>query len=380
MVQEWLAPSGAYTAVDLGVGLSTGHSDNFGGGTSGVALFDATGARIGMQREDGSTGEGDTAHLKVYSIDKNNNISPEYITVSQSGHNWDAICYSYVSVTAQSGDNTKFAMAVGEYAYQCNQAAGTDWPWYFSQRGVQISNNGKTELVRPKCLMLDTPDDKGVRNSKYAGFSAHLIDFNLDASVWKQWQNDSHQMCGSDARFRMYETLNERQCPQVFKNPPAPGAKIPMEEIPGCHPDDKHPEPHTDHAISDQDEYNLYVAEGSRDPVWSPPPVLHSHYKRVNAKERRGVHKRLFSERFVSSVHPDHTATELCGDPASAGPDFYSEYEHLFCDTTNHKLYQICSDQIKTDCFDLEAKKIRPDGHLVTRAEWPEYSDIQHWK
>lgn len=381
MVQEWMAPSGDYNSVDLGFGLSDAkHSLSFGGGTSAVALFDANGARIGMHKQHGTEEEGNTAHIKVYSIDKHNNISPEYITVSQSGNNIDAVCYSYVSVTAQSGDSSKYSMAVGEYAFQCNNATGKDYPWYLSNRSVQISNGDKKDTVRPKCLMLDTPDDHDIRNSRYAGFTAHLIDFNLDASLWKSWQEDPHQMCGSDARFRMYETLNERQCPQVFKNPPMPGAKIPMEEVPGCHPDDKHPDPHTDPAISDEDEYDLYKAEDVKDPAWAPLEQHVGHWKRGEARERRRIKKRAFSEQLISSPHPEHSARELCSDLASTGPDFHSQHENLVCTVgSDHRLYEICSDAIKTDCFDLQAKKIRPDGHSVTRAEWPEYGDIQYW-
>lgn len=198
MAPEWAnmaAPAGgAHYRVDIGLGMGFDNDDKmgFGGNIPGVALFGNLGARIAMKAGGGKQAAGGTAHLDIQSLSKDNNPPVEYISVSQARDNIDAICITHVGTTDTDGERDEYAIAVGEVAAVCN-SVGHDYPWYHSSRTLQPKGVNTNDPWMPKCVMLDTPDDHGVRNSPYAGFTARLFDFKLDNSTWKSWEKDPHQ-------------------------------------------------------------------------------------------------------------------------------------------------------------------------------------------
>lgn len=60
--------------------------------------------------------------------------------------------------------------------------------------------------------------------------------------------------------------------------------------------------------------------------------------------------------RLVVSSLPEHSADELCRDPASRGPDFVSLVEGTHCDMDTREVLPLCADGLTTRCFDLEAE------------------------
>lgn len=60
-------------------------------------------------------------------------------------------------------------------------------------------------------------------------------------------------------------------------------------------------------------------------------------------------------DRLVLSSHADHSATTLCQDPMSYGPDLVSLTEGVYCNMLTRELLPLCSTGVTGDCFDYEA-------------------------
>lgn len=59
---------------------------------------------------------------------------------------------------------------------------------------------------------------------------------------------------------------------------------------------------------------------------------------------------------------PGRLAEELCEHGMSWGPDWVNELEGKFCDMAEKKLYPVCSQDIKDDCFDMGLKDVVRGG------------------
>jgi hypothetical protein len=60
----------------------------------------------------------------------------------------------------------------------------------------------------------------------------------------------------------------------------------------------------------------------------------------------------------VVSKIESHSAKEVCESESSAGPDFVSTVEGVFCDTAAKEWWYLCSSKISTGCFDLETQRM----------------------
>lgn len=63
--------------------------------------------------------------------------------------------------------------------------------------------------------------------------------------------------------------------------------------------------------------------------------------------------QRRFAGHLTKSRDLSHSATELCTNMGSTGPNLYSYHEKRFCDLQKRKLYPVCEIQGQTECFDL---------------------------
>ncbi|KAF2806753.1 uncharacterized protein BDZ99DRAFT_84836 [Mytilinidion resinicola] len=62
----------------------------------------------------------------------------------------------------------------------------------------------------------------------------------------------------------------------------------------------------------------------------------------------------------VRSHHEDHNATHLCSSRTSKGPDVVSLTEGGFCDMEKKQVWPLCSKEVLSGCFDVDANKMRP--------------------
>lgn len=265
----------------------------------------------------------------------------------------------------------------------------------------------------------DGKDKNGAKQKRidpqvpYEGFQIHTVDFKQTNGLWQSWQNDSRQMCGSQARFTMYKRINEMNCPQIFMPIPQ-DTPIPIDNPTtlGCYPDHTIDDPFNDPKVPFDLAEKLY--ETTRRPMpksyqdkWkaeqfgqvyarssSPPPPGSSrswkrdqtHQLRKRREEDAALLGRVpFHRQLVRSHYEDHSAVELCSDPATVGPHFYSEREGMFCETDTHELYGRCESVEEDGCFDVESERVRlrGEGGLKERdadadAE-PAYPRVQRW-
>jgi hypothetical protein len=420
-VPSWLQAAndgGIHSNVEIGVGIpwtdpSQMGSDNdaakqqlykdlgFGGDAPNIALFDAEGNRIGVYQANGAKiNQEDQPSFPITSFDKSNDAEPDYLTLSTSGT--DNICIDHVSVVH---GNAKMAFVPGEIAKVCNNATGKDYPWYPSGAKMTVSTQGNDYDYFPACLFLGGDPHAPAGDAPYEGLQIHLSDFHIDNSTMRAWNNDPTQMCASLSRFAMYKHMNEMTCPQVFAPPQPGGAMLPIKEVSACHPDVWHTSPINDPALTTAQAdaiYNLfgYMRAPTTNPecplnhgkpqgicVHNPPKrsvgnLLRSlgntiwPTKRIPKPERK---RSQFHQKLVRSSITQHSAIEVCTDPATRGPDFYSETEGMLCEMTTHKLYPACSDEYKTDCFDTTKNVIRRAGKIRARYEFSGYTHIAKW-
>ncbi|KAF2689398.1 hypothetical protein K458DRAFT_484129 [Lentithecium fluviatile CBS 122367] len=381
--------------VQIKVGLESADGDeyereevyknlNMGGAVPNVVLFNANGDRIAYHRNEG--GNEKMEHNAPHDIfaeyfDQGSTQTPEYISVTASGS--DAVCITSVSVTPP---NTKemWAFLPGEIAAEC-AGQGKTWPWFYSQASITVkSEDGFTEEnVRPRCLWIDRSSEEQAASVPFEGFSAHLPDFKVDNSKWEEWENDLFQMCASGARFEVYEHMNEKQCPQILTPPPEiSGVGIPYDERPACHPDRFHGQPQEDPALdAEQAErvncmFDDCQEETTPDMIVTPINNKRSHQfgslSRRRQKQKRWVGQMIWSQDETAS------AVDLCNDPGSRGPDFFSESEQKFCDMDTHKIFPVCSSE-EVECFD-PYQNITLHGGVNRRGLKRRYTNVKHWE
>ncbi|KAF2437197.1 hypothetical protein P171DRAFT_478182 [Karstenula rhodostoma CBS 690.94] len=383
MVPEWVKkPEGPKMNVKILAGSPDDNSDNtFGGAVPQIALFDVNGERLGYWRNEGGKellGKGNTADKQVGYIKEKDNRKPEYITLTASG--FEGICITSVVVFHPESSDT-FAFLPGEIAAQCesvwDEHDGESLLWSNQVTNIQFqSPAGKKGTARPKCLWIDSPDENGKTTTKWKGLGTHLPDFKLDNSTYKEWERDPFQMCGSKARFGLYEKINEMMCPPVFDKAPMEGARIPMSEFPTCAPglfpdangnvqEDlcKDPAVHGAERKTLSDAFGLNCENfddedgdlhgqcprhiRQRDPV-----ACNGRRRSEPSRKKKENLQNRFLGKLVKSYDIRQSARELCNSKGSVGPNFYSYHEKQFCDMGKKKLFSLCEDDGQVECFD----------------------------
>jgi hypothetical protein len=117
----------------------------------------------------------------------------------------------------------------------------------------------------------------------------------------------------------------------------------------------------------------------------SAPTQTHSSHPKTT-----GTPPWRFSGTLIISDISTHSASNLCAAHNSYGPDFVATKEGKFCDMKNKHLWDVCTEQKTTCCFDVTQKKLqacagaRKRGGISWRQvasvrEVVEYTDVQHW-
>lgn len=102
-----------------------------------------------------------------------------------------------------------------------------------------------------------------------------------------------------------------------------------------------------------------------------PPSVQRRRSEHINAN--------ILPTHLVTSRHELHSAIELCNDSSSAGPDFVSHSEKVFCDMANKRTYPLCVSDSDDECFDLEATMLRPGAIVARNFVVKRYNKVREW-
>ena len=85
----------------------------------------------------------------------------------------------------------------------------------------------------------------------------------------------------------------------------------------------------------------------------------------------------LFKDRIIASHHAEHSSQELCASATSHGPDFVSFDENLFCDMSLKQIWPLCSDDVRSKCYDWSSHSI-VDGWRRKREV--KYARVEEWR
>ena len=277
--------------------------------------------------------------------------------------------------------------------------------------------------VQPRCFWV-TNQISSTR--KYQGFGVHLTDFVADQPISKQYKSNRASCCHSTARFSMFRNIGSKDS-IPFYSPPlqftANGTDLNPDGIPTA------PTSITSKVFAaniqgvNTGSEGDGVASGASALIDGKPdvsaeitPRWRRGGQRRQNKAREGASQRNSTDRswqqhtarqtatddtgdlpymgghLVISSMTYHSAELLCTDENSAGPDFVSVVEGLYCDMAEKVLYPLCSASTNgTACFDRNTNSMcqaailntrSADGNLVfasSGAMSKSYSNVIQW-
>lgn len=334
-------PYKATTTVRIGVGLA--QESDLGNGTikgniPSIALFDGNGNQLGTSHGKKKIKSGEFKDIVVKHHDHSNNAPAEYISITSGGTN--QICIAYLAITMASGDKNQFYGDVGK---QCGGK------WYPSNLLVETNEDPE---FKPSCIWLDSPDP-GTADVFAQGFSFHVPDFGSNQVRAMGYQENPATMCESRPRFHLWgsDLTSEKQCIPVFSPPlayqsdgsdPVDTSLILVNGSVSCSPGP---------GIPMHPQLNAPLNESQIMPN-------ESNGAKRKAKIRRS-NQACGDNRIVISDHKAHSAQEVCDSDTSIGPDFVSTNEGLYCDMCTHTIYDICSGNATSECFDMNSRTLK---------------------
>lgn len=143
--------------------------------------------------------------------------------------------------------------------------------------------------------------------------------------------------CKSGPRFRMYEQLRTEDSILRFETKPESnddGSDVDIRKIVG------NPDVLTDPnvaALTRQCSKTL----GGNDCQRAAAPPLSTRLQRQPKVRRNDA---FMEGHLVTTPFPEHSARELCERSTSPGPDMVSMCEGLYCDMSERKVWDICSE------------------------------------
>lgn len=321
------------TKVRVYAGLSGSAAESTSGNIPGVALWDSAGAFIGKAMgvynyviDDGSS----------YDVEvKGKMASADYLSVSAFGR--DGLCVAAVAVTSPTG---KQAGWLGDVGMRCGA------PWYPSNLVIPGSN----PQTRPACVWID---QDASNNHPYKGISIHLSSFAGAGQGLAQEYNDNlDTMCRSLPRFSMWETRSVHMTVPTYYRDELEFNEDGSDKNISVILNPRMMQSETT-APNDPTGTKLGVAGGASALELGAVTQLASS-KRKQRRSTQPLHDHL-----VVSNLTEHSAREVCQSPTSAGPDFVSLQEGLFCDMDLKILWPLCEEIEAQDCFDLAANILR---------------------
>lgn len=334
-------------------------TNQVGGPAPNLALFDANGNRIGFKSGvgHGKLKSGRAMTIAVVPSDEDNNIPPEYLSISASGP--DALCIAWVALT---GPNDEHWTWNGEIGKACGQ------PWYPSVQPMGTSN------VRPSCIWFSNDG----RFPK--GIGLHMINFqkaDSNQAVYRanQYAKDNDMLCKSKPRQHFYTDnyFTELTCLPVF-------SPIPDIDADGTDSDPSQsltdgvfrcdPQPGVQPTIQQLNSLRKATSAGKLPSVFTYG--IRRDLVEVSERSDALIKSDCDYKHVVISEINEHSATELCQSPTSSGPDFVSTKESLLCDMCTHQLWPLCSKAVLSHCFDPDTLELRSGQVLSLRADGAE--------
>lgn len=344
------------TKVRVYAGISgSGATESTAGNIPGVALWDGNATFIGkaMGVYNYVIGEGKYYDLEV----KGRQLSANYLSVAAFGK--DGLCIAAVAVTSPTGYQAGW---LGDVGMKCGA------PWYPSNLVVP----GSDPEARPACVWIDQDSTK----HPHTGVTIHLPSFaGAGDGLAKQYNDQPETMCKSLPRFSMWKSRSVHMTLPAFMGGlefNEDGTDIDINRI--LNSDSSNTMSSETTAPNDPTGTKLGVAANAS--ALEPGPIMQLQPSKRSARSKRSssisisgiqpLHDRL----VVSNVTcPTHSARLLCESQTSAGPDFVSLPEGLFCDMGDKILWPLCEYAGQDSCFDLDSQTTRWPGNEVQDSE-----------
>ncbi|KAK2809348.1 hypothetical protein FQN49_008624 [Arthroderma sp. PD_2] len=199
------------------------------------------------------------------------------------------------------------------------------------------------------------------------GFSLHMADFSGEDLI-TQYREEPKMLCDSKPRQQFHKSINELQCPPVFKRfpklDPDTGLEDPkevlVEGVTAC-------KPVIGEAVGRKEMDKLRKVERNR--TVGIRPTYGVKRNRIMGRRENTKAQRPFGCEFKHAVvvNKGYTAKHLCEDPNSAGADYGNREEGLFCDMCSKKLWSFCSAKVTSNCFDEGERAIRGQNSGLKR-------------
>nr|OQO18117.1 hypothetical protein B0A51_14387 [Rachicladosporium sp. CCFEE 5018] len=287
------------------------------------------GAAIGANGDPGTFG----GHVPAVAL-WNAQGQPEYLQLTTVDN--DAICITYVSVSG-NGVNWNW---MGDTGYTC----GGDW--YPSTAKFGSDN------YQPRCTWIDADHSDDLHN---IALSMHMPDFNGDTGLTGEFNDNKDLLCNSKARFMQWRELpanpGQDSVPPMF-NPPL--------------------------------EYNIDGSDKDISAIFKPGKVSKRDVPTFSNSTANIDHSINRPGHVVISDFKAHTATEVCGSDTSRGPSFVSTHDGTYCDMSTKTSHPVCSDIVKTGCFDVDALQLvgqrgRHARDVAARGVQQQYNTHERW-
>ncbi|KAL8731717.1 MAG: hypothetical protein Q9181_004198 [Wetmoreana brouardii] len=386
-----------YTNVKIGSGLALANETSFGtgGNTPYIALWDGQGHRIGRYApdEDEKISDGTiSGNIRIRHDDtepEDARKKPEYMLVAMNHP--DAICINFISVTDPNDEKQAWYGDVG------SSCGGN---WYQSRYPIGEKN------YMPRCTWLDQNHSDKL---KHRGMGIRLPDFAASDERAKQYQDNKDTMCNSQPRFWLYPDIKPNDLIPVFFPPPDYNTDLTDKDPSKIINNKGYPAGNPGMKIGSGSPTSPDSAESTDGPTLKrSSPELEPPVRRrwLNPPDSR------FQGQLVMSSHDSHSAKVLCEHDHSAGPDFVSFRENLFCDMSTKKMWPLCDSpekkkeqqaensgdsieevdvkqgaaedkgqQVQFACFDTETKSMRGAGPHRRDSSIPvkQYHKAEHW-
>ncbi|TLS22533.1 uncharacterized protein PpBr36_09795 [Pyricularia pennisetigena] len=316
------------TAFRIHMGLDSISGQNKGGHIPDVRVWDERGNWLGaVWGDDKDVAAGDFVDITV-DLDK-----PHQPTYSLFTANENDVCIAYVTQTLATGEKYSWT---GQWARTCSK------PWYFSE----VVYDGRDNLA---CAWLSMHN---IDNKSTSALQLHIHEFKYTDDNNKSLE----YFCAGSPTMKFYTHFDPTEIDRwETRRPEDQNLTRAIVHVPGK-TDSQH------RSIRRSRENN------SLQPRQLPPVSRAS-----GPSKPRGGHRerpRSAHGSWLIKSRRGQSASVLCADPASWGPDFVSYSEGLYCNMETREVLPLCDAAagLVTGCFD--------DGVNIVRRSKVERGDV----
>ncbi|KAJ9499382.1 hypothetical protein H2202_004965 [Exophiala xenobiotica] len=315
-------------------------TSSLAGGIPDVVLWNERGDYAGSHlnhKEEKGIGEGDFYDVLV-NYEKHNARAP-YVQLRAS--NIDAICVSAVQLIYPDGGTE---ILLGDIPTKL-----CGWKGYRSMTENPLPGSDGSNTYQPWCFWLDGDDSYGRSDEAWAigknmpkSVSFHIKDFDGNGTI-DAYQKNPGLICNSAPR--LYAS-NDRPDQLHMFNPPliyhGPDANNLDEKVVDKWPmTEKRKKPKKNKSYLPR---KKRASDGDDAAQAEKGPKFHE------------MHELWWT--LSNSTKLDDTATVLCSMPNIDGPHWASLYDRKFCKMDDHTLWDLCDENIRSNCFDIESQQL----------------------